>query len=90
MATDTLETDDILHVVIVNPNEVIFEDEVKKIIAPTATQEIAILPQHTPLYAELVKGEIEITTKKDKMQKIAIEGGILRVKLNRVSIIVGF
>lgn len=82
--------EDILHLVIVNPNEVLFEDDVKKVTAPTTNQEIAILPQHTPLYAQISKGEIEITTKKDKVIKVPVEGGVIRVKMNKASIIVGF
>lgn len=78
------------HLTIVNPNKLIFEDDVKKIIAPGSTQDIAILPDHTPLYSDLIKGEIEITLLNDKTQKIPIEGGIIRVKLNIVSIIIGF
>lgn len=89
-SADTKRTEDTISLVVVDPNEVIFEDEVKKIMVPTPTQEIAILPQHTPLYAQLVKGDIEITTKKDKKIKIAIESGIIRVKMNKVSIVVGF
>ena len=84
-----IETDTI-HVVIVSPNEVMFEDDVKKITIPTPLQTIAILPEHTPLYAQVSKGEIEITTKKDVIQKILVEGGVVRVKMNRVSVIIGF
>jgi len=78
------------HLTIVNPDNLVFEDDVKKIIAPGSTQDIAILPDHTPLYSDLIKGEIEITLLNDQIQKIPIEGGIIRVKLNIVSIIIGF
>ena len=78
------------HLTIVNTDNLIFEDDVKKIIAPGSTQDIAILPDHTPLYSDLIKGEIEITLLNDKIKKIPIEGGIIRVKLNFVSIIIGF
>jgi F0F1-type ATP synthase epsilon subunit len=81
---------DTIHVVVVSPNEVMFEDDVKKITIPTPIQTIAILPEHTPLYAEIAKGEIEITTKKDKIETLAVEGGVVRVKMNRVSVIIGF
>ena len=81
---------DTIHVVIVSPNEVLFEDDVKKITVPTPLQTIAILPEHTPLYAVVSKGAIEITTKKDKIETVAVEGGVVRVKMNRVSVIIGF
>jgi F-type H+-transporting ATPase subunit epsilon len=78
------------HLTIVNPNKLIFEADVKRVIAPGSTQDIAILPDHTPLYSNLIKGEIEVTLLNDQIQKIPIDGGIIRVKLNIVSIIIGF
>lgn len=88
--SDTQSVNNQFHLTIVNPDNLIFEDDVKKIIAPGSTQDIAILPDHTPLYSDLVKGEIEITLLNNQIKKIPIEGGIIRVKLNIVSIIVGF
>ncbi len=88
--SDTQPVNNQFHLTIVSPDNLIFEDDVKKLIAPGSTQDIAILPDHTPLYSDLVKGEIEITLLNDQIQKISIEGGIIRVKLNIVSIIIGF
>ncbi|MFC1654031.1 F0F1 ATP synthase subunit epsilon, partial [Patescibacteria group bacterium] len=64
--------------------------DVKRVIAPGVIQDIAILPDHTPLYSELKKGEVEIIITNNKTEKIPINGGIIRVKLNKVSIIEGF
>lgn len=79
-----------IHLLIVSPDETIFEDEVKRIIAPGVFQEIAILPDHTPLYAELKEGEIQVTKTDNSQQTFSIESGIIRVKSNRASIITGF
>lgn len=78
------------HVAIVDPNKVRYEADIKRLIAPGVLQDIAILPDHTPLYAQLKDGEVEIQEISDKTVKIPIESGIIRVKMNRVSIIVGF
>lgn len=76
--------------IIVSPDALIFDGKAKKLIAPGFNQEIAILPNHTPLYAQLNKGELVITTTMNQIKTFPIDGGIIRVKVNRVSIIVGF
>ncbi|HWS24022.1 MAG TPA: hypothetical protein VN226_06275, partial [Anaerolineales bacterium] len=51
---------------------------------------LAILPNHTPLYSELINGIIKIETAEGKVQELDIDGGIIRVRRNKVSIILGF
>lgn len=76
---------------IVSPEKVVFEAPVTKIIVPGITQELAILPHHTPLYAQLLSGNVIIFQSTEKSpQSIPIDGGILRVKLNRASILIGY
>ena len=78
------------HLVVVSPTEVVYEGNVERLIAPGTTQDIANLPDHTPLYSQLSKGNLEIMERANRTKTIAIEGGIIRVKLNQVSVIVGF
>jgi F-type H+-transporting ATPase subunit epsilon len=78
------------NLVIVTPETTLYEGEVTKLICPGIHQEIAILPNHTPLYAQLLKGELVITETDHKQKTIPIDGGVIRVKLNQASIIVGF
>jgi F-type H+-transporting ATPase subunit epsilon len=75
---------------IVSPDQTLYEGKVEKILVPGLTQELAILPHHTPLYAQLVKGDINIESGSRGSKTIAIEGGIIRVKQDQVSILVGF
>jgi len=76
--------------VVVSPDEILFEDEATRLLAPGVIQEIAILPNHTPLYSELQQGNLQITKSDGQKQSIPLESGIIRVKSNRVSIITGF
>lgn len=76
--------------VIVNPDETILETKATKVIVPGAIQGLAILPNHTPLYSELIKGVIKIETTEGKIQELEIDGGIIRVRRNQASIILGF
>ena len=78
------------NLIIASPDELMYEDIVVKVEVPSASQQLAILPDHTPLYAQLTKGTILISPKSGSEQTINIEGGIIRVRSNNVSIITGF
>lgn len=80
----------LLHVVVVSPDQLILETDASKVVVPGVVQELAILPNHTPLYSELVKGTIRIDTEDNKTKEIDIDGGIIRVRQNKVSLILGF
>ena len=80
----------LLNVIIVSPDTTVLEITATKVLVPGSLQELAILPNHTPLYSELLKGVVRIETADHKHQEIDIEGGIIRVRQNRVSIILGF
>lgn len=82
--------DTTFQLVIVSPDRTIYESEAKRILVPGMVQELAILPNHTPLYTELVKGTIKIDTADGKQKEVDVEGGIMRVRQNQVSIILGF
>lgn len=81
---------DVFNLIIVSPDTTVFDGEVTRLIAPGHNMDIAILPDHTPLYAQLKTGDLQITKSDGSIQTIPIDSGIIRVKLNRASIIVGF
>jgi len=76
-------------VIIVSPNETIFEGQAVRFFAPGANQEIAILPDHTPLYSALHKGQIKVHGPNSQLNTFDIDSGILRVKSNQVTAIIG-
>ncbi len=78
-----------LQLVITTPDDTVFEGEVERVMAPGPQGEIAILPDHTPFYTQLAKGDIEIYAQGD-IEKIPIDGGIIRASQNQVTVIVGF
>ena len=77
-------------VIIVSPDELVLQTEATKMLVPGIMQELAILPNHTPLYSDLLKGTVKVFLLDGKTKEIDIEGGILRVRQNQVSIILGF
>lgn len=78
-----------LHLQVVSPEKIVFEDEVAQVTVPTVTGEITILPGHVPLVSQLDHGEIVIHTG-NKQISIAVAGGFLEVSKNTVSILADY
>jgi F-type H+-transporting ATPase subunit epsilon len=76
--------------VIASPDQVIFDGDAVKLLAPGLFQDLAILPDHTPLYAQLQPGRLNLEIPDGSRLHFDILGGILRVRANRVSIVTGF
>lgn len=71
---------------IVSPQGEVFSETVKEVSVPTEKGEISILPNHISLFTKLNEGEIKIYTPKGE-KTIAIVGGFLEVKDNKVTIL---
>lgn len=82
--------EDTFELVIVTPDEVLFEDQVRRAMVPGLYQRLAILPDHTPIFAQLNAGVVEITLSNKQKDSIDIEAGVLRFKQNKATIITGF
>jgi F-type H+-transporting ATPase subunit epsilon len=71
---------------IVTPERVLFEQEVDSVSLPTSLGEITVLPNHIPLVANLMAGEIRF--KKDgRDQFFATSSGVIEVKKNEVVVL---
>jgi F-type H+-transporting ATPase subunit epsilon len=80
----------ILNCTIVSPDLVIFEGEITQVFVPGINQELAILPDHTPLYAQLQPGTVKLINKENRPQEFNIDSGVVRVRNNHVTIVTGF
>jgi F-type H+-transporting ATPase subunit epsilon len=76
-----------LKVRIINPEQQVFEGEAEMVFAPGINGTIGIMSQHTPLYAELMPGDIQITGPQE--QTFPLESGILKVRNDEVVILIG-
>lgn len=74
---------------IVSPNGKIYSSEVDEIIATTEDGEIAILPNHSPLFTKIVEGEVIIKKGKELIH-IALTGGFLEVSANKTQILADY
>ena len=72
---------------IVTPTKQVFSEDVEYLSVPTAAGVLGILPNHMPLVALLVEGEIKITTKKNEYF-LAIGEGFMEVGRQNVQILV--
>jgi len=85
-----LKKQDFLDTAIVDPNHVIYEGQTKRVFAPGKMADLALLPNHTPLYTELVEGTVIIEETGGKKIEEKIDGGIARLRNNTLTILVGF
>lgn len=77
--------------VVVSPDETLFEGQIATMTVPGLKQTLAIMPDHTPLYAQLQSGRVTIKpTGNQAPVSIQIESGIIRVRSNSVTLITGF
>src|SRR5215211_3484675 len=72
-----------LHLQIVTPEKLAYEDDVDMVLVPGIDGELGILPHHTPLVSLLGVGELTIR-KSGSEESFAIAGGFLQVRPDRV------
>jgi len=75
-----------MKVEIITPKGIELEQDAIRIILPTLTGEITVLPHHVSLISVLEAGRIRIVTEKGETEK-EIEGGILEVVDNKAVIL---
>ncbi|MFH1069927.1 MAG: ATP synthase F1 subunit epsilon [Candidatus Glassbacteria bacterium] len=68
---------------LITQEKVIFEGEVRSVVAPAANGQLGILSKHAPLMAALGRGVLKITVGTEK-KFFAVVGGFLQVKDNNL------
>lgn len=74
---------------IVTPEKIIYTGDIDELIVRTTEGEIGILPNHMNLFTKVVPGEVTIKIG-GRAQFLAITGGFLEVKENKVSILADY
>ena len=74
---------------IITPEKVVYKEEVQEVVVPTIDGEIAILPNHINLLAQVNSGEL-IIKKGSSNESLAIIGGFLEISNNKVSILADY
>lgn len=71
---------------VITPAGIVFKDDVDMVVAPSIDGEIGMMPKHTPLLANLKKGEVRVK-KGDSIKKFNIEDGFLEAMPDKVIIL---
>ncbi len=71
---------------IVTAEQLVFSEDVEVIVAPGIEGQLGILPHHTPLMTMLQPGEL-LVRKEGEELRLAISGGFLEVRPDRVIIL---
>lgn len=72
---------------VVSVERVVYSDDVDMVLAPGIEGELGILPQHAALMTALAPGEIVIRKAGDEDVHLAVGGGFLEVRPDRVTIL---
>jgi len=64
---------------IATPERIMLDTEISSVTLPTSLGEITVLPNHIPLVANLVPGEIKYKSA-DKVDFFAVSGGVIEIK----------
>ena len=79
-----------MYIEIITPDEKFFEGEVESATFPGIDGSFQVLNNHAPLISTLGKGDIRFTRiveKKHEETHVLVEGGIVEVLNNRVSVL---
>lgn len=71
---------------VITPERRVYAGEVDMVIAPTSAGEVGVLPLHAPFMAPLDPGVLRVKIG-DEEEAIAIGGGYIDVKEDRVSVL---
>jgi len=67
-----------IHLELITPERVVFQQEVDQVTLPTSLGEITVLPHHMPLVATLVAG-VAVLKKGDVEEDVAVSGGFIEI-----------
>ncbi len=81
MADRTLTVD------IVTPERTVLSEEATSVVAPGSVGSFGVLPNHAPLLAELVPGELRLRRNGGEEIRLAVGGGFMQVFNNRITVL---
>jgi len=72
---------------VVTAEREIFSEQVTEVLAPGVWGQLGILPKHAPLITSLTVGELIIRREGHEDELIAIHGGFMEVRENKVTVL---
>lgn len=77
----------LVHLEIVTPGKVVFNDEVKSFTAPGIEGSFQILPKHAPFISTIIPGPVKFVTKENETRIFATSGGTVEVHANTITML---
>ena len=77
----------LIHLKIVTPQGLSYDDEAQRVIVRTATGDVCILPRHIDYAATLNTGAMRLVTEDGQTRHGEVDGGMLHVENDNVQII---
>jgi F-type H+-transporting ATPase subunit epsilon len=76
-----------MHLEIITPEKKVYSGEVEAIKLPGAEGSFGILKNHAPLIATLKQGTVKVTEASKKIENFVINGGVVEVLNNKITIL---
>lgn len=76
-----------LHLEIVTPDKVLFDDEVKSFSAPGFEGGFQVLPRHAPYITSIKPGKVKLVTKDDSQLLYAVSSGTVEVHADKITML---
>lgn len=80
-------SDSLIHLEIVTPGRIVFNEDVKSFTAPGIEGSFQILPKHAPFISTIIPGPVKFTTKQDDTKFFVTSGGTVEVHDNKVTML---
>lgn len=72
---------------ILTPDKALFNGEVTSVVLPGSKGQFEVLKNHAALVSSLDKGVIKVKTLEGKVETFMIEGGVVEVLNNKISVL---
>ncbi len=79
--------DNLIHLEIVTPDKVVYNDDVKIFTAPGIEGLFQVMPRHAPFLTVLVPGQVRFVTKENDTRYFATSGGTVEVRDNNINML---
>lgn len=78
---------ELLNLEVVTPAGLIYEAQIKSVLLPGKEGEFGVLPRHSSLVASLKEGIIDIQTKENSHELVAINSGHAKIDEDKITIL---
>ncbi len=77
----------LIHLEIVTPGRIVFDEEVKSFTAPGIEGSFQILPNHAPFITTIIPGQVKLLTRSEDTNYYVTSGGTVEVHDNKITML---